>query len=642
MPDYSKKDFVAALRQAGISSGQIVLSHSNIGFFGIPSEGNDRETADRIVLEGFLDVLGKSGTLIVPTFTYSFCKNETFDPDLSQSTCGPWSEYVRTQSTARRSLDPLFSVAAIGKQSREMTKDMPLECFGKGSFWERFLRADGVICNLNVWVISTFIHYIEKKLNVPYRYDKLFQGTLFLGGKINQGRAVYFCQDGSNPDTRASTELFDEIALTSGLAVKIPVGRGYITKITARDVERLIRKTIAKQPYFLIEAGRSKRAPRLLKPATKRRNLQCNPSMKGIIASLTSSKRDIISDGYDSSLIALANLIPMKIYEYPTGTKTSSSFVPEKWTCYEGYLQTKMGERVLDYKKSPLHVMSYSKSFVGEVSRKELFRHLKVHQRNHFAVPYYSALNEHTWGLCCSQEVKKTLNNTSYKVCIRAEHSYGMLKVGEVVIQGHSDDNLLLFAHLDHPAQANDGLSGVAVGIEAMRRLMAGPRPRYTVRFLIVSEGIGLSAWLTDNSNTLKKTQTALALDMLGLDYPHILEHSQKKNTLWGKLAFNALKSVDVEAVNVGPTQKDYEQHEYPEIHAHFPIHSLTRHVATDSQGKGVPFPQHHSSDDNAAQISEKSLATSALVVQKILNMWNNKKQGKTKNPSTTKAAKKK
>ena len=153
MPDYSKKDFVAALRQAGISSGQIVLSHSNIGFFGIPSEGNDRETADRIVLEGFLDVLGKSGTLIVPTFTYSFCKNETFDPDLSQSTCGPWSEYVRTQSTARRSLDPLFSVAAIGKQSREMTKDRPLECFGKGSFWERFLRADGVICNLNVWVI---------------------------------------------------------------------------------------------------------------------------------------------------------------------------------------------------------------------------------------------------------------------------------------------------------------------------------------------------------------------------------------------------------------------------------------------------------------------------------------------------------
>jgi aminoglycoside 3-N-acetyltransferase len=132
-PDYSKKDFVAALRKAGISSGQTVLCHSNIGFFGIPSEGNNRETADRIVLEGFLDVIGKSGTLIVPTFTYSFCKNETFDPDLSQSTCGPWSEYVRTQSAARRSLDPLFSVAAIGKKSIELTDNMPCECFGEGS-----------------------------------------------------------------------------------------------------------------------------------------------------------------------------------------------------------------------------------------------------------------------------------------------------------------------------------------------------------------------------------------------------------------------------------------------------------------------------------------------------------------------------
>ena len=148
-----------------------------------------------------------------------------------------------------------------------------------------------------------------------------------------------------------------------------------------------------------------------------------------------------------------------------------------------------------------------------------------------------------------------------------------MLKVGEVVIQGHSDDNLLLFAHLDHPAQANDGLSGVAVGIEAMRRLMAGPKPRYTVRFLIVSEGIGLSAWLTDHSHIIKKTQTALALDMLGLDYPHVLEHSQTKNTLWGELAFNAVKSVDAETVNVGPTKKDNEQHESPEIHTHFPIY---------------------------------------------------------------------
>jgi aminopeptidase-like protein len=213
------------------------------------------------------------------------------------------------------------------------------------------------------------------------------------------------------------------------------------------------------------------------------------------------------------------------------------------------------------------------------------------------------------------------------------------MKVGEVVIQGHSDDNLLLFAHLDHPAQANDGLSGVAVGIEAMRRLMAGPRPRYTVRFLIVSEGIGLSAWLTDNSNILKKTQTALALDMLGLDYPHVLEHSQKKNTLWGELAFNAVKSVDAKAVNVGPSQKDYEQHEFPEIPVHFPIHSLIRHVAPDGQVKGVPFPQHHSSDDNASLISEKSLATSALIVQKILNMWNNKKQGKAKHPSSRKSS---
>lgn len=635
MPDYSKKDFVAALRKAGISSGQTVLCHSNIGFFGIPSEGNNRETADRIILEGFLDVIGMSGTLIVPTFTYSFCKNEIFDPDLSQSTCGRWSEYVRTQPAARRSLDPLFSVAAIGKKSREITENIPNECFGEGSFWERFHLANGVICNLNVWAISTFIHYIEKKINVPYRYDKLFQGKISVDGKIRCSKAVYFCQDGSNDTTRTSTDLFDQIAFSTGLAIKVAVGRGYITKMTARDTERLIKETIIKKPFFLIEAGKKSRAPRLLGPVLKHGIvLKRNSSMKDIIKILSPSKRDVVSDGFDSSLDALAGLIPMRISEYPTGTKTSTSIVPEKWTCHEGYLQTKEGERVLDYIESPLHVMSYSKSFVGEVSRKELFRHIEVHKENPLAVPFYSALNKQTWGLCCSKEVKKKLKNTSYKVCIKTEHSYGMLKVGEVVIQGNSDDNFLLFAHLDHPAQANDGLSGVAVGIEAMRRLMAGPKPRYTVRFLIVSEGIGLSAWLTDHSHIIKKTQTALALDMLGLDYPHVLEHSQTKNTLWGELAFNAVKSVDAETVNVGPTKKDNEQHESPEIHTHFPIYSLYRHAGADSQVKGVPFPQYHSSDDNASLISEKSLATSALVVQKVLKNWNDKKESKAKHSS--------
>ena len=93
-PDYSKDDLVAAFRKAGLKTGQTVFSHSNIGFFGIPAEGNNRQIADRTVLEAFLEVLGDAGTLVVPTFSYSFCKGEVFDPDATPSTCGAWSEYI--------------------------------------------------------------------------------------------------------------------------------------------------------------------------------------------------------------------------------------------------------------------------------------------------------------------------------------------------------------------------------------------------------------------------------------------------------------------------------------------------------------------------------------------------------------------
>ena len=51
----------------------------------------------------------------------------------------------------------------------------------------------------------------------------------------------------------------------------------------------------------------------------------------------------------------------------------------------------------------------------------------------------------------------------------------------------------MLCAHLFHPAMVNDDLTGVVVGIDAMRTLLDGPRPRYTYRLLIVPDLIARS-----------------------------------------------------------------------------------------------------------------------------------------------------
>src|SRR6185437_607724 len=119
--------------------------------------------------------------------------------------------------------------------------------------------------------------------------------------------------------------------------------------------------------------------------------------------------RDIVSDGYDSALAALATQVPMTIHEYPSGSECFTWLVPEKWTCHEASLETLDGRRIFSYADHPLHVMSYSLPFEGEVTRDELLRHLHVHHQLDDAIPFAFKYYEREWGLCCSRRVRDSL-----------------------------------------------------------------------------------------------------------------------------------------------------------------------------------------------------------------------------------------
>lgn len=41
-----------------------------------------------VYMEAMLDVIGKNGTLIMPVFSYSFCKNEVYNKLYSKSKVG--------------------------------------------------------------------------------------------------------------------------------------------------------------------------------------------------------------------------------------------------------------------------------------------------------------------------------------------------------------------------------------------------------------------------------------------------------------------------------------------------------------------------------------------------------------------------
>lgn len=618
--NYNRKQFSDALRKAGLKKGDTVFTHSNIGYFGVPEEGSSPDIIFNTILGAFFDVIGPKGTLAAPVFTLSFCKQQAFDPDNSVSFCGAFSERLRKHPGALRSLDPLFSVAALGARAKQLTENVSQECFGRDSFWDRFLKAGGVFCNMNLDAGSTFAHYVEKCLNVPYRYDKLFPGRIVKNGREEKSAAVFFCQDMSNPDTVAAFEKFDALARKKGKVRSAPIGRGAVTAIKAKDTYDLIAVALKKDPWLLTEAGKTGKKPSLLNDDPNSPSLiKLSPSsgMVEIIDKIWKLSRELVSDGYDAALYGIAKAVDMKIHRYPTGTKCWTWIIPEKWTCKEAYLETLGGKRLFDHSENPLHCTSYSLPFEGIVDREELFKHLYTHDQIPEAVPYIFKPYERIWGLACSKKLKETLKDEKYKAVVRTSYSYGELKVGEVIVKGRSKDTFVLCAHLCHTHMTNDDLAGVAVGVEVMRRLKKRPGLHYTYRLLLVPETIGSVAWLSANENIIPSIKGGIFLEMLGRNAPHALQLSFKGGTRVDKCAQAALRAENP-ANWTGAfrtvIQNDENQFNAPSVR--IPMLSLSRVDRPES--KTWPYPEYHSDLDNMSNVIPSKLEESCALV---LNM---------------------
>ncbi|MCW5875545.1 MAG: DUF4910 domain-containing protein [Anaerolineales bacterium] len=344
-------------------------------------------------------------------------------------------------------------------------------------------------------------------------------------------------------------------------------------------------------------------------------------SMMQLIEELWRLPRHLVSDGYDQALARLAGEVPMTIHEVPSGTKIWTWTVPEKWTCDEAYLETLDGRRLIDLADSPLHVVSYSLPFEGEVSREELLPHLHSHPHLPDAIPFVFKYYQRDWGLCAPRTLINGLDEERYRVKIASRFEPGALKIGEVFVQGELDDCFVLAAHLDHPAQVNDDLSGVVVGLDVMRALLAGPKPRYSVRFLIFPETQGSIAYLSQHEHLIPQMRGGLFLEMLGTAAPHALQLShQAHSPADGALAL-VLREREPEA-HVGGfrTVIDNDERQFNAPGVRVPMLSLCRMANPHlPESRFYPYPEYHSDLDTPAIVSQDRLEASRDLVLALL-----------------------
>jgi len=70
--------------------------------------------------------------------------------------------------------------------------------------------------------------------------------------------------------------------------------------------------------------------------------------------------RSITGNGVRTTLDRISRHIDLQIHEVPTGTQAFDWTVPQEWSIRDAFIKNSAGERVVDFHRCNLHVVSYS------------------------------------------------------------------------------------------------------------------------------------------------------------------------------------------------------------------------------------------------------------------------------------------
>lgn len=172
----TKRDFCELLERVGIGRADCICVHTELFNLGLALV--KKEQFLHILLSSFREILGPKGTLIMPTFTYDFCRGRDFDKRHNKSTMGILTEFFRRQEGVVRTDDPIYSFALEGEGVGDFLHQART-CFGEGCVYDVLSKRRGKIVLLGSDAVGyTFTHFIEERAGVGYRYYKKFSGKI--------------------------------------------------------------------------------------------------------------------------------------------------------------------------------------------------------------------------------------------------------------------------------------------------------------------------------------------------------------------------------------------------------------------------------------------------------------------------------
>jgi aminopeptidase-like protein len=310
-----------------------------------------------------------------------------------------------------------------------------------------------------------------------------------------------------------------------------------------------------------------------------------------LVAELYPICRSITGEGVRRTLEVIDREVGLVVHEVPSGTPVFDWTVPREWNIRDAWVADAAGRRVIDFRASNLHVVSYSVPVRATMPLAELKRHLFTLPEHPDWVPYRTSYYVEDWGFCASQRLVDSLPEGDYEVCVDATLAEGHLTYGEHVVSGETEDEVLVTCHVCHPSLANDNLSGIAVATR-LAGLLGQARPRFTYRFLFIPGTIGSITWLARNEDRVGRIRHGLVLACVGDPGRLTYKRSRRRDAEVDRAAAHVLAS------SGRPHElQDFSPYGYDERQFCSPGFNLP--VGCLSRTPYARYPEYHTSADD-------------------------------------------
>jgi aminopeptidase-like protein len=347
--------------------------------------------------------------------------------------------------------------------------------------------------------------------------------------------------------------------------------------------------------------------------------------MYQLVSELYPICRSITGNGVRETLNSIKSIIPLEVKEVPSGTTVFDWEVPKEWNIEDAWIKNSEGEKIVDFKKSNLHVLNYSAPISKTVDLNELKAHLFTLPDHPDWIPYRTSYYQQNWGFCIPHNQFDGLKEESYDVLIDSSLTDGFLTFGEFYLKGASSDEVLISTHICHPSLCNDNLSGIALSAilgEHLSKVVL----EYSYRFLFIPGTIGSITWLALNKKSASKIKHGLVLACVGDSGNFTYKKTRIGRTEIDEVMMYALKNSarDFKVIDFFPY--GYDERQYCSPGFNLPVGCLMR----TPHGQ---YPEYHTSADNLKFVKPENLSASLELLLNVLNIVEQNKKYLNQNP---------